>query len=43
MRAGGMVVELFFLTNRGDLKAYYDRKWLAARAVANVLAGEAMA
>ena len=43
VRAGGMVVELFFLTNRGDLKAYYDRKWLAARAVANVLAGEAMA
>ena len=37
VRAGGLIVELFFLTNRGDLTAYYDRKWLAARAVAEVL------
>lgn len=41
VRAGGLVVELFFLTSRADLKAYYDRKWLAARAVAQVLADEA--
>ena len=39
VQAGGVIVELFFLTSRDDLKAYYDRKWLAARAVANVLAG----
>ena len=37
VRAGGIIVELFFLTNRGDLTAYYNRKWLAARAVAEVL------
>lgn len=43
VRAGGLIVELFFITSRTDLKAYYDRKWLAARAVASVLAGEAMA
>ena len=37
VRAGGMVVELFFLTNSGDLAGYDARKWLAARAVAGVL------
>lgn len=43
VRAGGLIVELFFLTNRGDLKAYYDRKWLAARNVAEVLRREVQA
>lgn len=37
VRAGGIIVELFFLTNRADLTAYYNRKWLAARPVAEVL------
>ena len=37
VQAGGIIVELFFITNRGDLKGWYDRKWLAARNVANVL------
>ena len=38
VRAGGVIVELFFLTNRADLTAYYNRKWLAARNVAGVIA-----
>ena len=37
VQAGGVIVELFFLTSPTDLKAYYDRKWLAAQAVAEVL------
>lgn len=41
VQAGGLIVELFFITNRDDLKAYYDRKWLAAKAVADVLLSEA--
>lgn len=34
---GGIIVELFFLTNKEDLAKYDARKWLAARAVADVL------
>lgn len=37
VQAGGIIVELFFITNVNDLKAYDARKWLAARAVAEVL------
>lgn len=37
VRAGGIIVELFFLSNPNDLAAYDARKWLAARAVAQVL------
>lgn len=37
VQAGGIVVELFFITNRDDLAAYDARKWLAGRAVAEVL------
>lgn len=40
VQAGGIIVELFFLTNPGDLAAYDARKWLAARAVADVLIEE---
>lgn len=36
--AGGMIVELFFLTNRDDLAAYDAKKWRAARALATILA-----
>jgi len=41
VQAGGIIVELFFLTNPSDLAAYDARKWLAARAVADVLIKEA--
>ena len=38
VQAGGIIVELFFITNANDLEAYDARKWLAGRAVAGVLA-----
>lgn len=38
VQAGGIIVELFFLSNPGDLAKYDGRRWLAARAVAEVLA-----
>lgn len=37
VQAGGIIVELFFITNPHDLAAYDARKWLAARDVAAVL------
>jgi N-acetylmuramoyl-L-alanine amidase len=37
VQAGGIIVELFFITNPADLAAYDARKWLAARNVAAVL------
>jgi N-acetylmuramoyl-L-alanine amidase len=37
VQAGGIIVELFFITNPDDLRAYDERKWLAARSVAGVL------
>lgn len=43
VQSGGIIVELFFLTNRKDLAAYYERKWVAARNVAEVLRREVMA
>lgn len=41
VQAGGIIVELFFISNASDVAAYDARKWLAARAVAEVLIGEA--
>jgi N-acetylmuramoyl-L-alanine amidase len=41
VQAGGIIVELFFITNPADLAAYDARKWLAARNVAEVLIAEA--
>jgi N-acetylmuramoyl-L-alanine amidase len=38
VQAGGMVVELFFITNRNDLAQYDARKWLLGKAIAEVLA-----
>lgn len=38
VQAGGIIVELFFITNPNDLAAYDARKWVAAKAVAEVLA-----
>lgn len=43
VQAGGIILELFFLTSRADLLAYYDRKWVAARNVAEVLRMEVSA
>ncbi len=40
VRAGGMIVELFFLTNESDLAAWDAKKWLAATAVADELEAE---
>lgn len=37
VRAGGIIVELFFLTNKGDLDQYQAKKWLVAREVAGIL------
>lgn len=37
----GMIVELFFITNKGDLAAWDAKKWLAAKAVADILIREA--
>lgn len=39
VRAGGMVVECFFISNPFDLAVYQERKWLVAGAIAAVLAG----
>lgn len=38
VQSGGIIVELFFLTSAKDLAAYDAKKWLAAKAVAKVLA-----
>ena len=40
VQAGGIIVELFFITNKQDLAAYEAKKWLAAREVASILAKE---
>lgn len=37
VQAGGLIVELFFLSNPADRAAYAAKKWVAARDVANVL------
>jgi N-acetylmuramoyl-L-alanine amidase len=37
VQAGGIILELFFITNPNDLAAYDGRKWPAARAVAKVI------
>lgn len=39
VRAGGIIVELFFISNPEDLRRYLDKKWLVAKAVAGVLIG----
>lgn len=35
--ANGVIVELFFITNPGELAEYEAKKWVVARAVADVL------
>ena len=41
VRAGGLIVELFFITNPKDVAVYQAKKWLVGRAIANVLITEA--
>ena len=35
---GGIIVELFFLSNKTELDSYNAKKWLVAEAIANVIA-----
>lgn len=37
VQSGGIIVELFFLTNKTDLAAYDAKKWLVAREIAHIL------
>lgn len=37
VQAGGIIIELFFITSKSDLAAYDAKKWLLAKAVATVL------
>ena len=41
VQAGGVIMELFFISNPSDLRLYLDKKWLVAKAVAGVLAAAA--
>lgn len=38
VRNGGIILELFFISNPQELQAWLDKKWLVAKAVAGVLA-----
>ena len=37
VRNGGIILELFFISNDEELKIWYQKKWLIAKAVAAVL------
>ena len=37
VEAGGVIVELFFLSNKGDLDRYEEVKWLVASAIVGEL------
>ena len=41
VQAGGVILELFFISNPDDVRRYLDKKWLVAKAVAGVLAAAA--
>lgn len=41
VKCGGIILELFFISNPKDVAAYTAKKWLVASAVADVLAKEA--
>lgn len=43
VRNGGIILELFFISNDNELKIWQDKKWLVAKAVADVLISEAKA
>lgn len=38
--AGGLIVELFFISNEMDYKAFWNVRWLVATAVVDALTGE---
>ena len=38
VNAGGLIVEVFFISNPSELARYQDRKWLVASAIAETLA-----
>lgn len=40
IQAGGIIVELFFISNAKDVAAYQEKKWLLGQAIAKVLAQE---
>lgn len=40
VRAGGLVVEVFFLSNPQDFAAYQARKWRVASAIVEAITGE---
>lgn len=40
VRNGGIILELFFITNDAELATWNAKKWLVAKAVADVLAAE---
>lgn len=35
--AGGLILEVFFISNAGEMAVYQARKWLVAQAIADVL------
>lgn len=37
VQAGGMIVELFFITNHNDLQQYDAKKWLVGKEIAQLL------
>lgn len=43
VQAGGLIVELFFITNPNDVAAYQAKKRLVGRAIAEILIAEAKA
>ena len=40
VQAGGLVVEMFFITNQEELDAWDNKKWLVCKAISNVLIEE---
>lgn len=40
VRAGGIIVEMFFITSKKDIAMYELKKWVAAKAVATLLRDE---
>lgn len=41
VQAGGLIVELFFISSASDVAVYQAKKWLVGKAIADVLIGEA--
>lgn len=41
VQAGGLIVELFFISNPNDVAVYQAKKWLVGKAIADVLIKEA--